>query len=299
MSVVDVVAVVSLLISGVATYVSVLAWKAARRAAEAAERQARAAERQADEARQSFLDSQGVALHEAQARARDSVPNVEVVLENAYREPCVLSPHRWSRETTGTQAPEMLDPLRAHRLEFLGKRFRGIIANYDAQPVTVTADRGLFVEGVSPLWPEPLGLPQSQSEATWVLGPGQAALLEWFGSCTVIDWYELARMPAEDAFAGRAGVHVPYTVITVSRSGDQQWALPAMRITLEFDRLPVYLPARGLSSDDTTGLSLCLLGGDGRGVGCDVRYQHPRVPKSFSDLSRAATPPGLSEQRYS
>jgi len=141
MSVVDIVSVVSLLISGVATFVSVLAWKAARRAAEAAERQARATERQADEARQSFLDTQAVALHEAQA-------------------------------------------------------------------------------------------------------------------------------------------------------------LPAMRITLEFDRLPVYLPARGLSSDGTSGLSLCLLGGDGRGVGCDVRYKHPRVPKSFSDLSRAATPPGLSEKDF-
>jgi hypothetical protein len=285
---VDIIAVVSLIISGAATVVSVMAWKAAQRAAKAAERQASATERQADEALRSLLDSQAVALHEAQANAMESAPKVVVALEKTYQDPCVLSSHGRTSETAGTPAPEKLDPLKTHRLDFLGKRFRGIIANHDAHPVTLIADRGLFVEGVSPLWPEPLGLPQAQSEAAWVLGPGQAALLEWFGSCTVIDWYELARMPS----AGRAGVHVPYTVITINRSGDQQWAPPALRITLEFDRLPVYLPSPGPSNDGAAELELRLLGGDGRGVGCDVRYKHPRMPKTFSDLARAAPPPG-------
>jgi type II secretory pathway pseudopilin PulG len=288
---VDIIGVVSLVISGAAAVVSVMAWKAAQRAAKAAERQASAAERQADEAFRSVLDGQAVALHEAQAIAMGSVPRVDVTLEETYRDPCFLSPHGWTSETAGAPAPEKLDPLRTHRLDFLGKRFRGVIANHDAHPVTLIADRGLFVEGVSPRSPEPLGLPQAQSESTWVLGPGQAALLEWFGSCTVIDWYELARMPAGDASAGRAGVHVPYTVITVNRSGDQQWVPPALRITLEFDGLPVYLPARGPSSDGAAEPELRLLGGDGSGVGCDVRYKHPRVPKTFSDLTRAASPP--------
>jgi hypothetical protein len=274
---VDILGVVSSIISGAATAISVMAWKAARRSATAAERQA-------DEASRSVQTSQIVALHEAQTTAQDSLPRVAVHLEDSYQNPCVLTSYGSSDETTSRPTPETLDPVRTHRIEFLGKRFRGIIVNHDTRPIALIAERGLFVEGVTPLWKEPVSLPQAQSSVTWSLDPGQAALFEWFGSCTVIDWYELARMPAADAFRAHAGVHVPYTVIAVNRAGDEQWALPAMRVILEFDRLPVYLPLPGPGHDGSPDPELLLLGGDGRGVRCDVRFRHPRVPRAFADL---------------
>jgi hypothetical protein len=229
-----------------------------------------------------------VALHDAQKTARDSVPKVTVQLEDTYENPCVLTTsYKSSHETTRRPVPETLDPVRAHRLDFLGKRFRGILANHDSRAITVIADRGLFVEGVTPLWNGQVSLPQAQSAGTWLLAPGNAALFEWFGSCTVIDWYELARMP--DPFETRAGVHVPYTVITVNHAGDEQWVLPTVRVVLKFQRLPVYLPLPGSGHDGSADRELLLLGGDGRGVACDVRYESPRVPQAFADLTRTGS----------
>lgn len=277
----DIPSIVGLVISGAATAISVLAWKAARRSADAAERQA-------IEASRSVRISQIVALHEAQTAAQDRAPKVSVHLEDTYENPCVLTPYGNSDETAISPAPETLDPVVTHRIDFLGKRFRGIVVNHDTRPVTLIADHDLFVEGITPLWDEPVSLPRSKSPVTWLLEPGEVALFEWFGSCTVIDWYELARLPAADAFGGRAVVRVPSTVITINHAGDEEWARPSMKVILEFSRLPVYLPLPGSRNDGRPGdPRLLLLGGNGRGVGCAVRVRYPRTPGSFADLTRA------------
>jgi hypothetical protein len=233
-TVVDILSVFSLVISFVATAISVLALKAVQKSANAEERQA-------VEASRSVQISQVVALHDAQLKAQESIPKVTVELEDTYQNPCVLTSD-WTGDDTAAfkMLPERLDPVGEHRIDSLGKRFRGILVNHDTRSIAVIADSGLFVEGVTPLWEEPIGLPRAQSvvkhfyAATYLLDPGQAALFEWFGSCTVIDWYELARMPASEAFeTGRTGLRVPYTIITINYAGDEQWSLPAMEVKLE------------------------------------------------------------------
>ncbi len=269
--IVDFISVGGLAISAVAAAISVLAWKAARSSADAAERQAL-------EASRSVQISQTVALHDAQLKAQESIPRTSVRLEDPYQSPCVLIPYGRADDTEAMirPAPETLDPIRKHRIDFLGKRFRGILVNYDTRPIAVMADPGLFVEGITPLWEEPIDLPRMQSAGRYILDPGRAALFEWFGSCTVIDWYELARMPPAEASAACMGIHIPCATITVNYAGDEQWALPGMCVTLKIDRLPVYFPRLGI--DDGI---LLLLGHEGVASGATLR---PNIQECRSSL---------------
>jgi hypothetical protein len=110
-------------------------------------------------------------------------------LRDRYQSPCVLIPYVSADDAEAMirPAPETLDPIRKHRIDFLGKRFRRILINYGTRPIAVMADPGLFLEGITPLWEEPIDLPRMQSAGRYVLDPERAALFEWFGSCTVID----------------------------------------------------------------------------------------------------------------
>ena len=221
--VVNIFSVVGLVISGVATAISVLAWKAAQKSADAAERQA-------VEASRSVQISQIVALHDAQLEAEESVPKVAVYLEDAYQHPVCHQP-------------------------VLALECRRDDDHCQDGPADARSGR-------------------------------RASLFEWFGTCTVIDWYELARMPSDAAFKAETGVHVPYTIITVNHAGDEQWVPPAMQVILKFDRLPVYLSLPSSDQDRSTDRTLFLIGRDGRALGCDARFRRPRVPRYFADLMR-------------
>lgn len=159
-------------------------------------------------------------------------------------------------------------------------RYRGIVRNDSERPIFVLADRGFFIESETDLREAGLSLPPTIDGRIYLLEAEQAALFEWFGCATVIDWLELARAGAgvEDT----DGIHAPFTEIGVNYAGDQNFARPSLRIKLQLERHPVFIPTFGREDEEDPVLQI--LGPDGR-VDCLVKKSYPRLPRTFADLS--------------
>lgn len=269
--------VLSVAVALAALAVSVYAIRFARRSADSAEESATAAQNQARESERANELNQVAALRQAQEEAYKQVPRVTVAIDpEQVRTPCVLLRDA-DEEKEGLPLPERLHPIREHRLDFLGKWFRGTLRNDDSRRILIEASPSLFIEGKPSHRDVTLHIPDTIEPGTFVLDPGGEALFEWFGRCTVIDWYEIARNPG-------TGVQVPWTDMQITAAGEG--GIPQLVIKLTFDRPPVYL--MDFVDDEEAARHLAFLGGDGGSIRCDVQRRYPRVPETFDMISRLA-----------